>query len=107
MFRLSVPLCRNFCINYIPIRTGGQENRIRRGLRKAGQDGPLWEGPDWSYLDGTPGPLSRGQLKRQTVAQEMIDQAHRLIDDMTDSKKILEENPDIGKPTKEDITKYY
>ena len=107
MFRLSVPLCRNFRIHYIPIRTGGQEIRIKRGLRKAGQDGPLWEAPDWSYLDGTPGPLSKGQLERQEVAREMISKAHELISDLTESKRILVENPDLGKPTKEDITKYY
>ena len=81
--------------------------RIERGIRKTGQEGPLWEGPDWSYADGTPGPLSKGQLHRQAAAQEMINQAHILIDELTESKRILVENPDLGKPTEEDITKYY
>ncbi|KAI6645795.1 hypothetical protein LOD99_13057 [Oopsacas minuta] len=107
MFRLSVPLSRSFRIHYIPMRAGGQEARIKKGLKKAGQDGPLWEGPDWSYLDGTPGPLSKGQLQRQSHATLIIKKAHEFIESMETSRKILDENPDIGKPTKEDITKYY
>ena len=107
MLRLSVPLSLSIRIHRISVRTGGQDTRVKRGLRKTGQDGPLWEGPDWSYIDGTSGPLSKGQLKRQATAAFIMEKAHTFIDSMENSRKILDENPDIGKDTKENIKKYF
>ena len=33
----------------------------------ASEYGPLVDVPDWSYLDGTPAPLSKGEIRRSDV----------------------------------------
>lgn len=45
--------------------------RLRKGLPAApSAHGPLLDGPDWSYPDGTPGQMNVGQTKRYVRDQE-------------------------------------
>lgn len=45
--------------------------RIRKGLSpRATNSGPLTDGPDWSYPDGRPGMMNKGQSLRYLRDQE-------------------------------------
>ncbi|TNN71977.1 39S ribosomal protein L52, mitochondrial [Liparis tanakae] len=44
----------------------GQEWRKEHGLARSGSEyGPLTDLPDWSFADGRPAPLLKGQLRRK------------------------------------------
>lgn len=46
--------------------------RTRKGLPPGPQaSGPLTDEPDWSYIDGTPGPMNKGQSLRYLRDQEL------------------------------------
>lgn len=46
--------------------------RMRKGLPGArSASGPLTDDPDWSYPDGTPGFMNKGQTERYQRDQEM------------------------------------
>lgn len=44
--------------------------RLRKGLPTPTTTGPLIDGPDWSYPDGTPGMMNKGQSLRYLRDQE-------------------------------------
>lgn len=46
--------------------------RMRKGLPAApSAEGPLTDGPDWSYPDGTPGLMNKGQSLRYMRDQDI------------------------------------
>lgn len=62
--------------------------RARKGLAPAtSAEGPLTDGYDWSYLDGTPGTLNKGQslryLRDQEFGRTMVD----FTKDISESRK--------------------
>lgn len=61
---------------------GGERWRIARGLPTHRNDyGPLTDRPDWSYADGTPGKLGKGQITRIKKNEEM---AKRVLEQLTE-----------------------
>ncbi|XP_074480034.1 large ribosomal subunit protein mL52 [Sebastes fasciatus] len=55
----------------------GQKWRKEHGLARSGTEyGPLTDLPDWSFADGRPAPLMKGQLRRK---QEREDLARRIV----------------------------
>lgn len=65
------------------IRLGWQKHlsisrfRMRKGLPASpSASGPLTDGPDWSYPDGTPGMMNKGQslryLRDQDFGRNMV-----------------------------------
>ncbi|KAK5858692.1 hypothetical protein PBY51_002813 [Eleginops maclovinus] len=61
---------------------GGEKWRKEHGISKSGTEyGPLTDLPDWSFADGRPAPLLKGQLRRK---QEREVLARRIV--MLDSE---------------------
>ena len=61
----------------------GQRWRIKNGLPTHRNDyGPLTDLPDWSYVDGTPGKLGSGQIKRLKKNEEVTEKILRSISEL-------------------------
>ncbi|XP_069817732.1 large ribosomal subunit protein mL52 [Dendropsophus ebraccatus] len=49
----------------------GQDWRIKHGIARSGSEyGPLTDLPDWSFADGRPAPLWKGQNRRKEENKE-------------------------------------
>ncbi|KAL3046294.1 hypothetical protein OYC64_004326 [Pagothenia borchgrevinki] len=56
---------------------GGEKWRKENGIARSGSEyGPMTDLPDWSFADGRPAPLLKGQLRRK---QEREDLARRIV----------------------------
>ena len=108
MFRYSLTSTSSSCfrLHKVSIRMNSRNVFSVKGLRKTGQNGPLWESPDWSYLDGTQGPISDGQRTRNYKADIITKLAHTFLTEMEESKRLIRDNPNIGKKKKIDYTIY-
>ncbi|XP_069489960.1 large ribosomal subunit protein mL52 [Ambystoma mexicanum] len=66
---------RTICCSVVS--RAGQEWRIKHGLPAAGTEyGPLTDLPDWSFVDGRPAPLWKGQVRRKAEREEF---ARRIV----------------------------
>ncbi|KAG7241576.1 hypothetical protein INR49_025496 [Caranx melampygus] len=81
----------------------GDKWRKEHGLSRSGTEyGPLTDLPDWSYADGRPAPLLKGQLRRrqerEVIAQRIVmlsaemDKGIEMWKERQDEAKRLEEN---------------
>ncbi|XP_076828677.1 large ribosomal subunit protein mL52-like [Brachyhypopomus gauderio] len=54
----------------------GKKWRLENGLSWTGSEyGPLTDLPDWSYADGRPAPLLKGQVRRQKQREDFARRA--------------------------------
>ncbi|XP_018601944.1 39S ribosomal protein L52, mitochondrial-like isoform X2 [Scleropages formosus] len=61
--------CR--CFSQSIVSHAGSKWRLEHGLARSGSEyGPLTDLPDWSFADGRPAPLMKGQLRRQKEREE-------------------------------------
>uniref|UniRef100_A0A8C4EA24 Large ribosomal subunit protein mL52 n=1 Tax=Dicentrarchus labrax TaxID=13489 RepID=A0A8C4EA24_DICLA len=74
-----------------------------QGLARSGTEyGPMTDLPDWSYADGRPAPLMKGQLRRK---QEREDLARRIVMLSTEMDRGMEawrEKQEAAKSMEED-----
>ncbi|XP_021371298.1 39S ribosomal protein L52, mitochondrial-like [Mizuhopecten yessoensis] len=62
--------------------------RIKQGKAMDGSTyGPLTDLPDYTYLDGRPTPLSRGQLRRREENKEMAKHVMKMMTELDLVKK--------------------
>ncbi|ELT93178.1 hypothetical protein CAPTEDRAFT_201398 [Capitella teleta] len=70
----------------------GRQWRMERGLPPKGNEyGPLTEIPDWSYADGRPTPIHKGELRRRERNKVLMTSVVEMLDDMKTGKKIHSE----------------
>ncbi|XP_051285284.1 39S ribosomal protein L52, mitochondrial [Dicentrarchus labrax] len=81
----------------------GEKWRKEQGLARSGTEyGPMTDLPDWSYADGRPAPLMKGQLRRK---QEREDLARRIVMLSTEMDRGMEawrEKQEAAKSMEED-----
>ncbi|KAG8455434.1 hypothetical protein GDO86_001570 [Hymenochirus boettgeri] len=70
-------LCKRKSLHCSPGKYAGQNWRVRRGFARSDSEyGPLTDLPDWSFADGRPAPLWKGQIRRkderETLARRVI-----------------------------------
>ncbi|XP_029310818.1 large ribosomal subunit protein mL52 [Cottoperca gobio] len=52
---------------------GGEKWRLEHGIARSGTEyGPLTDLADWSYADGRPAPLMKGQLRRKQEREVLV-----------------------------------
>ncbi|XP_060063107.1 large ribosomal subunit protein mL52-like [Ylistrum balloti] len=74
--------CKHFYTEWKKSRFGG-EWRIKQGKAMDGLTyGPLTDLPDYTYLDGRPTPLSKGQLRRREMNKEMAKNAMKMLKEL-------------------------
>lgn len=92
------------------ILQAGERFRLRNGLERCGNEsGPLREMPDYSYIDGSPGPLSEGairQIRKREKIYERIKMLAAAADSAARAAK-LPEKPGIRKHRKKDVNFFY
>ncbi|RDD44097.1 39S ribosomal protein L52, mitochondrial [Trichoplax sp. H2] len=87
--RISLPVLQRFrMLSTTSCHSAGEKWRIRRNLPRSGNEyGPLTELPDWSYADGRPGPISKGQKKRDSKQQALSERVQRLLNEVDTAKE--------------------
>ncbi|CAL8325664.1 unnamed protein product [Lota lota] len=76
-FCCSVLRCSRRSFGTTSATQAGKKWRMEHGLAPSGTEyGPLTDLPDWSYADGRPAPLLKGQLRRK---QEREALARRVV----------------------------
>ncbi|XP_064615208.1 large ribosomal subunit protein mL52-like [Liolophura sinensis] len=65
----------------------GQKWRVSQGMSGDGNRyGPLTDLPDFSYLDGRPAPLAKGQIRREKEKLETAAHVMKLIEEVDFAK---------------------
>ncbi|CAH1778591.1 unnamed protein product [Owenia fusiformis] len=63
--------------------SAGEKWRLQHGKARCGNEyGPLTDLPDWSYVDGRPAPLNRGQVRRIEERKQLAEQIREGISDL-------------------------
>ncbi|XP_069113786.1 large ribosomal subunit protein mL52-like [Argopecten irradians] len=95
-FSLSSITCKNenrhrpFCPEWKKTRFGS-EWRVKQGKAMDGISyGPLTDLPDYTYLDGRPTPLSKGQLRRREMNKEMAKNVMKMMNELDFTKEFAE-----------------
>ncbi|KAF0975913.1 hypothetical protein FDP41_005240 [Naegleria fowleri] len=80
-----------------------------RGLGRSGNEsGALHDLPDWSYTDGTPGPVSNGSLNKEEKRKKFVGRVIRLaIEADQDAAKHLNLEPSVRAHRQRDVSFYF
>ncbi|KAL9648400.1 hypothetical protein ABK040_014022 [Willaertia magna] len=91
------------------IHRGTQKIFQARGLGRSGNEsGILHDKPDWSYLDGTPGPLSKRATKKITIQKYFLERLMRLaVESDQDALKHIEKEPSVRAHRQSDVSFYF
>ncbi|XP_058638432.1 39S ribosomal protein L52, mitochondrial isoform X3 [Onychostoma macrolepis] len=76
----------------------------QNGLAHSGSEyGPLTDLPDWSYADGRPAPLLKGQIRRQKQREEFARRAVYLSAEVDEGMKRWQEKKEEEKQKEEHV----
>ncbi|CAG0912562.1 unnamed protein product [Notodromas monacha] len=79
---------------------GGHWRRARGQCQTRNRYGPLADLPDWSYIDGRPGPLTNGQRSRLEKQKAMADEIYKSVFAIDSATAEVEELRKVGKKGK-------
>ena len=80
-----------------------------RGLGRSGNEaGALHDLPDWSYTDGTPGPISKGAEDKLVLRKYFAQRVIRLaVEADQDAAKLLNLEPSVRAHRQRDVSFYF
>ncbi|XP_056318776.1 39S ribosomal protein L52, mitochondrial [Danio aesculapii] len=97
--RQSVRAFSSTCVTHAGIKW-----RLENGLPRGGSEyGPLTDLPDWSFADGRPAPLLKGQIRRQKQREEFARRAVYLNAEMDEGMKQWHESKEAKKQKEEHV----
>ncbi|XP_058638431.1 39S ribosomal protein L52, mitochondrial isoform X2 [Onychostoma macrolepis] len=86
------------------VTLAGKKWRLENGLAHSGSEyGPLTDLPDWSYADGRPAPLLKGQIRRQKQREEFARRAVYLSAEVDEGMKRWQEKKEEEKQKEEHV----
>ncbi|XP_041375512.1 39S ribosomal protein L52, mitochondrial-like [Gigantopelta aegis] len=84
----STAVVRSRCIQTSAVHLAGGRWRVERGLpENNNRYGPLTDLPDYSFVDGRPTPIGRGQLRRKQTNLELAKRIQKLVGEVNFAKE--------------------
>ncbi|EFC37814.1 predicted protein [Naegleria gruberi] len=87
----------------------GQKFYKARGMGRCGNEGgALHDLPDWSYTNGTPGPISHGAEHKQLTRKYFVERVVRLaVEADQDASKLVNFEPSVRAHRQRDVSFYF